>query len=271
VAKATVEWARERGYSGAMFMGADEFSGENLRSMRDSYASIQAGGSGIWVACGIDFFDIAGDVIDRPVLAHLGALAVDAHEQWQFTARDWLLNRQQMIKWDPEVFLLPEYQRSIRGAHEKGHKIFTYFDPQGGMQVPEMHRRHRGLGLWKTGLDGTMTWAYIHINTPTARTNNPLTKQRIEDEGVTAEQNAFVVRGPKGVLDTLGWEGYREGYDDARYLATIQDALANAKAAGKHAELVARTQRWLDNLSLKADLDEWRTEMARRTEQLLEH
>ena len=27
--------------------------------------------------------------------------------------------------------------------------------------------------------------------------------------------------GPKGMLDTLGWEGYREGRDDARHLATL--------------------------------------------------
>ena len=119
--------------------------------------------------------------------------------------------------------------------------------------------------MWKSGLDGTMTWAYINIWTPTARLNDPA----FEDGGVPYNQNAFVIRGPEGVLDTLGWEGYREGYDDARYLATLQDAIAKAKAAGWHAEIVARTQRWLDNLSIHADLDEWRAEMARRTETLL--
>ena len=55
------------------------------------------------------------------------------------------------------------------GAYKNGAKIFSYFDPQGGMQVPEQHRRHRCMGMWKSGLDGTMTWAYIHIWTPTAR------------------------------------------------------------------------------------------------------
>jgi len=110
-----------------------------------------------------------------------------------------------------------------------------------------------------------MTWAYIHIYWPTARPNDP----NVQDGGVPYSQNAFVIRGPKGVLDTLAWEGYREGYDDARYLATLQDALAKAKAAGRHTELVARTQRWLDNLTVEADLDAWRLEMASRTEALL--
>ena len=110
-----------------------------------------------------------------------------------------------------------------------------------------------------------MAWAYVHIWTPTAR----LDDAHQQDKGIPYGQNAFVVRGPKGVLDTLGWEGYREGYDDARYLATLQDAMAKATAAGRHTTLVARTQRWLDNISIHADFDDWRAEMARRIEALL--
>ena len=92
----------------------------------------------------------------------------------------------------------------------------------------------------------------------------------MKEGGLPWSQNAFVIRGPEGVLDTLSWEGYREGYDDARYLATLQDAMAKANAAGRHGTLVARTQRWLDNISIHADLDEWRREMARRTAVLLD-
>ena len=48
VTKLTMAWAKKRGYQGAMFMGADEFSGDRLRSMRDAYASVKAAGGGIW-------------------------------------------------------------------------------------------------------------------------------------------------------------------------------------------------------------------------------
>lgn len=265
VAKATVEWAKSRGYSGALFMGADEFSGDSLRAMRDSYASIQAGGSGIWVAGWADLVNFMSDVVANPIFAHPGAMGVDQYVQWQVDPVEWLLHPDLFPNWDPQLLLAPEYQQLIKTAHQRGNKVFTYFDPQGGQPFPEYHRRHRGMGLWKTGLDGTMTWAYIHIWTPTVRLNDP----RFED-GVPYSGNAFVVRGPEGVLDTLGWEGYREGYDDARYLATLKEAMAKATAERKHADLVADTRRWLDHVGVDANLNEWRAEMARRTKKLLQ-
>jgi hypothetical protein len=261
-----VDWVRARGYTDACFMGGDELSGERLRSERDSFQAIRDGGGKIWVACGNDFLDIVGDLLDYPILAHPGALMVDQKQQWFFTPRDFLLHRTGLITWDPETFMMPDYQRSIKGAHGHGHKIFSYFDPQGGMPVPELHRRHRGLGMWKTGLDGTMTWAYIHIYWKTPHPDSP----EVQDSGVPHSPNSFVVRGPEGPFDTLAWEGYREGCDDARYLATLQDAISKAKAAGKHTRLVARTERWLGDLRADANLDEWRREMARRTAVLLD-
>ena len=190
VAHVTSMWAKSRGYRGALFMGADEYSGKRLDAMRDSYASVRAGGSGIWVANQGDFVDIMPDLINRPILSHRWAHIVDSHQQWQMQSREFLMNRTRLLRWDPALWLMPHYQRSIKTAHDRGHKIFSYFDPQGGMQVPEQHRRHRGMGLWKTGLDGTMTWAYIHIWTPTARMADP----QMKEQGIPWNQNAFVIR-----------------------------------------------------------------------------
>jgi hypothetical protein len=35
-----------------------------------------------------------------------------------------------------------------------------------------------------------------------------------------------------GVIDTVQWEGYREGIDDLRYLATLRNAIVKAHEAG---------------------------------------
>jgi len=79
---------------------------------------------------------------------------------------------------------------------------------------------------------------------------------------------AFVWRTADGVIDTLGWEGFREGVDDARYLTTLMDALDKAEAAGRRPELVRETCRWLEGISMDADLEAWRREMAARIEAL---
>jgi len=265
VAQATVAWAKSRGYLGALFMGADEYYGAALRSMRESYASVRDGGSGIWVAGGSDLVDFMSDVVAVPIFAHPGAMAVDQRVQWGVDSVEWLLHPEKTPNWDPEILLTPGYQQMIKNAHKEGNKIFTYFDPQGGQPFPEYHRRHRGLGLWKTGVVGTMTWAYIHIWTKTVRPEDP----EVKNNGVNISSNSFILRGPSGPLDTLSWEGYREGYDDARYLATLRDALNRAKTDGKQTEFVAETEHWLNNLTTDVDLDAWRFEMARRIETLL--
>ena len=36
-----------------------------------------------------------------------------------------------------------------------------------------------------------------------------------------------------GVIDTIQWEGYREGIDDLRYLATLRQSIKHAERNGK--------------------------------------
>jgi len=39
----------------------------------------------------------------------------------------------------------------------------------------------------------------------------------------------FVYPTVDGVIDTIAWEGYREGIDDLRYLATLRKAIGKAE------------------------------------------
>jgi hypothetical protein len=81
-----------------------------------------------------------------------------------------------------------------------------------------------------------------------------------------APEETFVCRTKAGPIDTLSWEAYREGYDDARYLATLQDALVRANQSSSAAQrgVARRAQRWLDSIDvLSMDPDAVRAEMAR--------
>ena len=181
----------------------------------------------------------------------------------EVTAEEFLLNPEDMKSYgDPEWLMTPDLQAMIEAVHQNDYDIFTYMDPVAGEALPEVHRRFRGLGLWKVGLDGTMTWAYTHIQ------GNDVSFAEFDPDQDTlpSMKTSFVFRGEEAPFDTLAWEGFREGVDDARYLATLQEAMSAAITRGQHTVLVSETQQWLDSLDVDADLDAMRLEMARRIE-----
>ena len=93
-------------------------------------------------------------------------------------------------------------------AKAKGMKLLSYGHPQGGCVTPETYRRNYGLLLWQWGFDGAMTHAYqcgygFIWN---------------DFDGLYRDEN-MTYPTADGVIDTLQWEGYREGVNDLRYLA----------------------------------------------------
>ena len=51
--------------------------------------------------------------------------------------------------------------------------------------------------------------------------------------------------GADGPIDTVQWEGYREGNDDLRYMATLEKALVDAASQGKASAVVEGVKQWL--------------------------
>ena len=259
-----VDWCAKRGQGEVYFMLQDEASGGRLRGERESIEAIHQGGGRAFVACGRDFFGLVGDLLDLPVLLHPGHGPLDGVGQ-KMPGDEALRDPRPFLQaGSPGKLLDPGIQNMIKGVHKKGFAIFTYMDPLAGQALPGLHRRDRGLGLWKAGLDGTMTWAYTHIMGPSKKETSSLAVSVVQPLIF-----AFVWRTSNGVLDTLAWEAYREGADDARYLATLLAAMSKARAGGRHGELVAATRAWLDGLTMDADLAAWRREMTRRIEALL--
>lgn len=137
--------------------------------------------------------------------------------------------------------------------HALGHRILSYGNPQGGVEEPETYRRNYGLALWKAGYDGASTYAYQHsfghawddYDDPTYRDHN------------------MAYPTVNGVIPTVEWEGYREGYDDLRYLATLENYIEQAKQrGGQAAELARKAQLWLLGLQPeKADLEDLRKQI----------
>lgn len=95
--------------------------------------------------------------------------------------------------------------------HSKGHKIVCYANPQGGIEQPETYRRNFGLLLWQYDYDGAMTYIYHWEWGDFCRP--------------TYKQHNMVYPTIDGVIDTIQWEGYREGVDDVRYLNTLIETM----------------------------------------------
>jgi hypothetical protein len=98
--------------------------------------------------------------------------------------------------------------------HSYGHKIFSYAYPQVGMEDPEIYRKNYGFILWNDGYDGAMPWAY-----QTEYGNSIWNDFDSADTGF--RDHVFAYPTSNGVIDTIQWEGWREGVDDTRYIATL--------------------------------------------------
>jgi len=124
--------------------------------------------------------------------------------------------------------------------HSVGHKIFSYANPQVGPEKPETYRRNFGLLLWQADYDGAMDYAYQHSY---CNIWNDFDHNYYRD-------HVFAYPTMDGVIDTIQWEGWREGVDDVRYLTTLLELIEEAKAAGKD---TSDAENWLADLK-SADL-----------------
>ena len=108
--------------------------------------------------------------------------------------------------------------KNVLDWHRVGSKIFSYSNPQVGVEEPLLYRYNYGLALWKANYDGAMTfayqWAYGHIW-------NDFDSERFRD-------HCFAYPTTNGVVGTLQWEGFREGVDDVRYVTTLEKAIEEA-------------------------------------------
>jgi len=133
--------------------------------------------------------------------------------------------------------------------HSKGHKIMSYANPQSGFEKPETYRRNYGLVLDDAHFDGGMTFSYYWFGWNDFNIWPPY------------RDHNFVYPTADGVIDTIQWEGYREGIDDLRYLATLRKAIEKAEKAGGE-EKAKAARAFIGTMDIKkGDLSVLRNEM----------
>ena len=122
------DWKRitsEYGYRNVYVYGIDEAKGDVLLSERTAWQAVHSAGAKVYVALGsgnTDAVNSVGDLLDVAVFAGP-------------------LDTSQAAKW-----------------HAKGKRIFSYANPQVGVENPEIYRKNYGFALWNAGYDGAMDY-----------------------------------------------------------------------------------------------------------------
>ena len=155
----------------------------------------------------------------------------------------------------------PEWAKTL---HEAGLLIYSYANPQCGVEEPLTYRRNYGLLLWKAGYDGAMDYAYQkgfggHMWNDFDRAGD---KRGFRDHVMAYPTS-------DGVVDTLQWEGYREGVDDLRYLSTLLEKIEEAKKDPALEGRAREIEKWVTAIDPSGDLDELRKEIVVRIVELL--
>ncbi len=144
-------------------------------------------------------------------------------------------------------------KKEAKQWHSKKHAIWSYANPQGGAENPLVYRRNFGLLLWKQNFDGACTYAYQHA----------FGNIWNDFDDITYRDHNFTYPTTTGVIDTIAWEGYREGVTDVRYLTTLLNAIKKAKAAGKITQAKA-AEKYLNTMDIQnGDLDTLRAGMVK--------
>lgn len=132
--------------------------------------------------------------------------------------------------------------------HSAGNKLFSYANPQSGPENPEMFRRNYGLELWRNHYDGAMPYAY----------QDSMGFIWNDFDHALYRDHNFTYPTVDGVIDTIAWEGFREGVDDVRYITTLERMLERfPRPLGPEAQ---EAKRFVDALQvhLPSDLGEVR-------------
>jgi hypothetical protein len=130
----------------------------------------------------------------------------------------------------------------IDAYHSKGLLIGSYGNPQSGLENPLLYRKNYGLLLWQKDIDISCTFAYEYGNYLTGK--RLLWNDWNWDGTNRYKIHTFVYPTTNGVVDTIEWEGFREGVNDIRYVAKLEQVISDSNKSTSSA------QAYLDTLKL---------------------
>jgi PKD repeat protein len=183
--------AASQGFGKIYSYGMDEAEQPTLQAEKASAGMYQSNGSGTWVAVssGVDAYNVLGSTLNYSVIAGQSNALGNPPA---------IFNTTQATQW-----------QSVGG------KAAEYGNPQGGVENASIYRANYGFKLWNAGFNGSFDWGYQYGHGGFAWNDWDSTAR----SGYLAEDLTYPTT--TGVVDTIEYEGLREGIDDTRYIATL--------------------------------------------------
>ncbi len=147
----------------------------------------------------------------------------------------------------------PENREATRKWNDVGHAWVAWYAVHHiGPENPAFNRRQYGITPYLAGYSAMCNYAHHY---------GPYNDRRM-----TYKPMVFAYGTGNGVIDTLGWEGFREGIDDIRYATMLKRLAKEADASPdiniQHAGRIA-LQEFAEFDLTKGDMAEFRLEMIR--------
>jgi hypothetical protein len=104
-------------------------------------------------------------------------------------------------------------------------KIITnYAHPHSGPENPDLMRQRHGMWLYKANYDAVYNYIWYF--------ESPQVSSWSDYVDATYRSFGFVYPTQTDVIDTMAWEGFREGIDDIRYATKLKQLAEEALASG---------------------------------------
>lgn len=135
--------------------------------------------------------------------------------------------------------------------------ITNYAYPHTGPENPDLMRQRHGMWVYKANYDAT--YNYIFYEGPPNIWNDNSMKDEFRNFNLVYPTQT-------GLIDTIAWEGYREGIDDIRYATKLKQLAADAIASGQQERAAAANNAltWLEEVDERStNQDLLRLEMIR--------
>jgi hypothetical protein len=120
---------------------------------------------------------------------------------------------------------------------ESGDVAWIYHNQRGSFFRAEWNRFINGMFMWVSPLEVHVPWMYYSFG------GNPF--DDTDDERFDFGYAFPHPDDPTLLISTLHYEAFREGYDDMRYIRTLEETMAEARAEGVD---VSDAEAWLDEM-----------------------